>query len=240
MAAKWELLYEGKAKKVYRTDNPEQYIVEYKDDATAFNGQKRGSIAGKGVVNNRLSNLFMRLLAKHGVLTHLIEPLSDRETLVHAVRIVPLEVVVRNLAAGSMAKRLGVVEGTPLARPIVEFYYKDDALGDPLVTDDHIEVLGLAPAAERDEMRETALLVNDILGGFLRRIGITLVDFKLEFGVDAEGRLRLADEISPDTCRFWDAKTQRKLDKDRFRRDLGDIEAAYREVLSRVEEGIEA
>ncbi|MCL6625623.1 MAG: phosphoribosylaminoimidazolesuccinocarboxamide synthase [Alicyclobacillus shizuokensis] len=240
MAAKLELLYEGKAKKVYRTDNPQQYIVEYKDDATAFNGQKRGSIAGKGVVNNRLSNLFMRLLAKQGVQTHLIEPLSDRETLVHAVRIVPLEVVVRNLAAGSMAKRLGIAEGTPLARPIVEFYYKDDALGDPLVTDDHIEVLGLAPAAERDQMRQMALLVNDILGGFLRRIGITLVDFKLEFGIDAEGRLRLADEISPDTCRFWDAKTQKKLDKDRFRRDLGDIEAAYREVLSRVEEGIEA
>ncbi|MCL6632228.1 MAG: phosphoribosylaminoimidazolesuccinocarboxamide synthase [Alicyclobacillus herbarius] len=239
MAAKLELLYEGKAKKVYRTENPRQYIVEYKDDATAFNGQKRGSIAGKGIVNNRLSNLFMQLLAAHGIPTHLVEPLSDRETLVEAVRIVPLEVVVRNLAAGSMAKRLGLTEGTPLARPIVEFYYKNDDLGDPLVTDDHVEVLGLAPVSVRDEMRELALRVNDTLSAFLRQIGVTLVDFKLEFGLDADNRLLLADEISPDTCRFWDAKTQKKLDKDRFRRDLGDIEAAYQEILSRVEEGMQ-
>jgi phosphoribosylaminoimidazole-succinocarboxamide synthase len=240
MVAKLEQRYEGKAKRVYRTDNPHYYIVEYKDDATAFNGEKRGTVGGKGVVNNRLSNLFMRLLAEKGIPTHFVEELGERETLVRAVEIIPLEVVVRNLAAGSMAKRLGLREGTSLPHPIVEFYYKDDALGDPLVTDDHVDVLGIAPPARRQRMRELALAVNQVLGDFLRSVGVILVDFKLEFGLDSDGRMLLADEISPDTCRFWDAATLDKLDKDRFRRDLGGIEAAYQEMLRRVEEGMRA
>ncbi|MBX5436385.1 MAG: phosphoribosylaminoimidazolesuccinocarboxamide synthase [Alicyclobacillaceae bacterium] len=236
MARKGRMLYEGKAKRVYETDAPDLCIVEYKDDATAFNGAKRGVIAGKGAVNNRMSNVFFRVLEDHNVATHFVEELSERETLVRRVAIVPLEVVVRNLAAGSMAKRLGLAEGLELARPIVEFYYKNDALGDPLITDDHAEILGLATPADLAAIRQEALRVNDVLRPFLAERGVLLVDFKLEFGRDSAGRLLLADEISPDTCRFWDVKTRERLDKDRFRRDLGGVEAAYQEMWRRVSE----
>lgn len=232
------LIYEGKAKKVYATSSPEHVIVEYKDDATAFNGQKRGVIAGKGVVNNRMSNLFFRLLEAHGIETHFVEELSERRTLVRKVEIVPVEVVVRNLAAGSMAKRLGIPEGTPLRRPIVEFYYKNDELGDPLVSEEHVEALGWASAGEIDTIRKTALRVNQVLGEFLAAQNVRLVDFKLEFGRTPGGRLLLADEISPDTCRFWDLTSGEKLDKDRFRRDLGGVEQAYEEMMRRVEGGL--
>lgn len=227
-------LYEGKAKKVFATDRPDAYIVEYKDDATAFNGEKRGTIPGKGVVNNRMSNFFFRLLAQHGVANHFLAELSEREALVRAVRILPLEVVVRNLAAGSMAKRLGLPEGQALAQPVVEFYYKDDRLGDPWVNEDHIRALGWADAAQLAHIRATALRVNEVLAAFLAPRGVRLVDFKLEFGETPAGDLLLADEISPDTCRFWDAATGERLDKDRFRRDLGGVEAAYAEMLRRV------
>lgn len=237
MAVKLDMLYEGKAKRVYATDNPELCIVEYKDDATAFNGEKKGQISGKGVVNNRMSNLFFELLASHGIRTHFVETLSDRATLVRKVSIVPLEVVVRNLAAGSMAKRLGIPEGQPLSRPILEFYYKDDELGDPLVTEDHALVLGWATQPEIDQIRETALVVNQVLSDFLLERGVILVDFKLEFGRDILGNILLADEISPDTCRYWDSTTKEKLDKDRFRRDLGGIEEAYQEMMRRVSGG---
>lgn len=237
MAVKLDMLYEGKAKRVYATDNPELCIVEYKDDATAFNGEKKGQISGKGVVNNRMSNLFFELLASHGIRTHFVETLSDRATLVRKVSIVPLEVVVRNLAAGSMAKRLGISEGQPLSRPILEFYYKDDELGDPLVTEDHALVLGWATQPEIDQIRETALVVNQVLSDFLLERGVILVDFKLEFGRDILGNILLADEISPDTCRYWDSTTKEKLDKDRFRRDLGGIEEAYQEMMRRVSGG---
>lgn len=232
-----EQLYEGKAKKVFTSDVPDCYIVQYKDDATAFNGEKRGTIEGKGVVNNQMSNLLFAMLQQHGIPTHFVAQLSQRETLVRAVTIVPLEVVVRNLAAGSMAKRLGLQEGMPLARPIVEFYYKDDALGDPLVTDDHVEVLGLATVAERDELKVLALRIDTLLSDYFRERNVQLVDFKLEFGRDRNGQLLLADEISPDTCRFWDATTGEKLDKDRFRRDLGGVEEAYQEMMRRVTGG---
>jgi len=236
MAVKGQQLYEGKAKKVYATDSPDLYIVEYKDDATAFNGEKRGTIVGKGIINNRMSNTFFALLAKEGIPTHFVETLSERETLVKAVKIVPLEVVVRNLAAGSMAKRLGITEGTALRRPIVEFYYKDDALGDPLVTDDQIDALGWATEEERTQIKALALQVNAFLQAYLLERNVLLVDFKLEFGRDTSGHLLLADEISPDTCRFWDATTKEKLDKDRFRRDLGGVEEAYEEIMRRVSE----
>jgi len=236
MVSKGELLYEGKAKKVFATENPAYRIVEYKDDATAFNGLKKGTIAGKGVVNNRMSNLLFQMLEQQGIPTHFVEELSGRETVVKGVTIVPLEVVVRNLAAGSMAKRLGLEEGLELSRPIVEFYYKDDELGDPLVTDDHVEVCHLAAPAVRDEIRSMALKVNQYLGQFMAERGILLVDFKLEFGITDDGQLLLADEISPDTCRFWDMKTREKLDKDRFRRDLGAVEEAYAEMMRRVSE----
>ncbi|MDQ0191162.1 phosphoribosylaminoimidazolesuccinocarboxamide synthase [Alicyclobacillus cycloheptanicus] len=236
MAVKGQQLYEGKAKKVYATDSPDYYIVEYKDDATAFNGEKRGTIAGKGVINNQMSNRLFALLKDHGVENHFVEQLSERETLVRAVRIVPVEVVVRNLTAGSMAKRLGLEEGLELSRPIVEFYYKQDDLGDPLVTPDHVEVLGWATAAEIAQMQSMALCVNEVLGAYLRARGVLLVDFKLEFGRLKDGTLILADEISPDTCRFWDATTREKLDKDRFRRDLGGVEDAYQEMMRRVSE----
>ncbi|SFV06503.1 phosphoribosylaminoimidazolesuccinocarboxamide synthase [Alicyclobacillus macrosporangiidus] len=232
------LIYEGKAKKVYGTSSPEHVIVEYKDDATAFNGQKRGVITGKGVVNNRMSNLFFRLLEAHGIETHFVEELSERRTLVRKVEIVPVEVVVRNLAAGSMAKRLGIPEGTPLGRPIVEFYYKNDELGDPLVSEEHVEALGWASRGEIDTIRRTALRVNQVLSEFLAAQNVRLVDFKLEFGRAPGGRLLLADEISPDTCRFWDLATGEKLDKDRFRRDLGGVEQAYEEMMRRVEGGL--
>ena len=237
MLQKGEQLYEGKAKKVYATDDANLVIVDYKDDATAFNGEKKGTIVGKGVVNNRMSNLFFELIEQNGIPTHYVKTLSDRETLVKKVAIIPLEVVVRNLAAGSMAKRLGLTEGMDLPRPLVEFYYKDDALGDPLVTDDHVDVLGIADAPTRETLRRMALGVNDVVKRFLIARNVILVDFKLEFGRTADGQIVLADEISPDTCRFWDATTKEKLDKDRFRRDLGNVEEAYAEMMKRVTGG---
>lgn len=227
-------LYEGKAKKVYRTDNPDIYLVEYKDDATAFNGQKKGTISGKGVINNRVTNHLMKLLEKNGIPTHYIKELSDRETAVKKVKIIPLEVIVRNIAAGSLSQRLGIQEGTKLAKTVLEYCYKDDALGDPLVNDYHIFALGLAGKEELDLISAYSLRINDLLSSYLSDLGIELIDFKLEFGRDSSGDIILADEISPDTCRFWDSKTGKKLDKDRFRRDLGDVEEAYQEILSRL------
>jgi phosphoribosylaminoimidazole-succinocarboxamide synthase len=231
---KGQMLYEGKAKKVYATDRPEYYIVEYKDDATAFNGEKRGTIGGKGELNNRMSAIFFELLGSAGIPTHYVAWLSDREQLVKRVRIIPVEVVVRNIAAGSLSKRLGLPEGEELARPIVELYYKDDALGDPLINDDHVAMLGLATPEHLQHIRAYALRVNSILREHLAGRNVLLVDFKLEFGIDATGTLLLADEISPDTCRFWDAQTKEKLDKDRFRRDMGGVEEAYQEMLRRL------
>ena len=231
-----EAMYEGKAKRVYRTEDAGVYRVAYKDDATAFNGQKRGTIVGKGVVNNQMSNLFFQLLETKGVHTHFVKELSERETLVRALTMLPIEVVVRNLAAGSMASRLGLEEGMKLAHPIVEFYYKRDDLGDPLVTTDHIEALGLATPSDIAQVKQMALRVNELLSDVLRRVDVILVDFKLEFGKTDEGEILLADEISPDTCRYWDANTNEKLDKDRFRRDLGGVENAYAEMMRRVRE----
>ena len=214
-------LYEGKAKKVFATDDPEVYIVDYKDDATAFNGLKKGTIVGKGVINNRVTNFMMKQL-------------SDRDTAVRKVTIVPLEVIIRNVAAGSMAKRYGVEEGTVLKRPVLEFSYKCDALDDPLINDDHIIALGFATEEELATIRDLALRVNAFMKDYLLEAGIKLIDFKLEFGKTTDGQIVLADEISPDTCRFWDAKTNEKLDKDRFRRDLGNVEGAYHEILRRL------
>ncbi|MBR1584140.1 MAG: phosphoribosylaminoimidazolesuccinocarboxamide synthase [Clostridia bacterium] len=227
-------LYEGKAKKVYATDDPGCCIVSYKDDATAFNGLKKGTILGKGAVNNRVSNHLMRLLEANGVPTHLIEELNDRETLVKRVTIVPLEVIVRNIAAGSLAKRLGLDEGVKMRSPVLEYCYKNDDLGDPMVNDSHILAMGWATRAELDQIAGYALRVNQVLADYLRDAGIELIDFKLEFGKTADGTILLADEISPDTCRFWDSKTHEKLDKDRFRRDLGGVEDAYQEILRRL------
>ncbi|ADG05568.1 phosphoribosylaminoimidazolesuccinocarboxamide synthase [Kyrpidia tusciae] len=231
---KRDMLYEGKAKKVFKTDDPDLYVIEYKDDATAFNGQKRDQIAGKGELNNKISALFFELLRSKGLESHYVKRLSDREQLVRRVTIIPLEVVVRNIAAGSLAKRLGWEEGRELPRPVVEFYYKSDELGDPLINESHIAVLGVATPEQLDDITTQALKINEILTAYLRARNILLVDFKLEFGLDAEGRVLLADEISPDTCRFWDATTREKLDKDRFRRDLGGVEEAYEEVLHRL------
>ena len=237
---KTHLIYEGKAKKVYATGDETLLIVSYKDDATAFNGQKRGTIAGKGVVNNRMSNALMRLLEKKGVPTHFVEELNDRETLVKKVTIVPLEVIVRNLSAGSFAGRYGVEEGIAFREPTVEFSYKNDALGDPLLNEDHALALGLAVRSELERIREYALTIDRILQSFWLSRGVTLVDFKLEFGRLPDGRIILADEISPDTCRLWDSATGTKLDKDRFRRDLGGVEDAYREIMERLEQDPEA
>lgn len=234
MMEKRDMLYEGKAKKVFKTDDPDLYVIEYKDDATAFNGQKRDQIAGKGELNNKISALFFELLRSKGLESHYVKRLSDREQLVRRVTIIPLEVVVRNIAAGSLAKRLGWEEGRELPRPVVEFYYKSDELGDPLINESHIAVLGVATPEQLDDITTQALKINEILTAYLRARNILLVDFKLEFGLDAEGRVLLADEISPDTCRFWDATTREKLDKDRFRRDLGGVEEAYEEVLHRL------
>lgn len=231
---KQELLYEGKAKKVYRTADPDAYLVAYKDDATASNGAKRGTIRGKGVVNNKVTNHLMRLLEQAGIPTHYLAQLSDRETLVKRVEIVPLEVIVRNVAAGSLAARLGLAEGTPLKATVLEYCYKNDALGDPMVNQYHIAALGLATPAELDAIAGYSLRINEFLRGYLKDAGIDLVDFKLEFGRDPAGQIILADEISPDTCRFWDSKTHAHLDKDLFRRDLGGAEEAYREVLQRL------
>ena len=229
-----EQLYEGKAKKVFATDDPGVVLVSYKDDATAFNGVKKGTIEGKGVINNRMSNFLMRILEKDGIPTHYIEELNDRETLVKKVAIVPLEVIVRNVAAGSLSKRLGLPEGTPLREPVLEYCYKDDDLGDPMVNEYHILAMGWATKEEIDQIASYSFKVNQVLADYLREAGIELIDFKLEFGRTKEGRIVLADEISPDTCRFWDIKTHKKLDKDRFRRDLGHVEDAYQEILRRL------
>jgi phosphoribosylaminoimidazole-succinocarboxamide synthase len=232
---KGEFLYEGKAKKIYRTSDPGLYLVEYKDDATAFDGLKKGTIMGKGVVNNRVSAHLFQLLEGRGVPTHFVELVSDREMVVRAVRIIALEVVVRNITAGSLAKRLGLEEGLVLDQPVVETYYKSDELHDPLITDDHIRLLDLAAPEEVEAMRAQALVVNRVLTEYLAGRGIDLVDFKLEFGRTLDGgRLVLADEISPDTCRLWDHDTKNKLDKDRFRRDLGGVEEAYAEIMRRL------
>ena len=231
---KLEQLYEGKAKKVYRTNDPERLIVDYKDDATAFNGLKKGSISGKGVINNKMSNLLMAKLEKDGIPTHFVEELSDRETLVKRVSIVPLEVIIRNIAAGSFAKRYGVEEGTPLEIPTIEFSYKNDALGDPLINTYHAIALKLATEAEIETIKKYAFEINRQLQALWKECGVTLVDFKLEFGKTSDGTVVLADEISPDTCRLWDSETGEKLDKDRFRRDLGGVEAAYEEVMKRL------
>lgn len=230
---KGELLYEGKAKKVYRTENRELFLVEFKDDATAFNGQKKGTIRDKGELNNKISAHLFRLLEREGIATHFVEQTGDREMLVKALEIIPVEVVVRNIAAGSLARRLGLDEGTPMARTVVEYYYKSDELGDPLINDDHIAALNLAGAAEMAAIRKTALAVNDFLRRYMDERNLILVDFKLEFGRHS-GRILLGDEISPDTCRFWDKESGEKLDKDRFRRDLGGVEDAYREVWKRL------
>lgn len=230
---KLEMVYEGKAKKVYKTDDPKQYIVEYKDDATAFNGEKKGTITGKGVVNNKMSAALFALLEKEGVPTHQIELLNDRESLVKAVKILPLEVIVRNVAAGSLAQRLGLEEGVPMKETVLEFSYKNDALGDPMINDYHIRAMEFATDEQLDAVKAYALKVNEVLKSFFLEINIKLIDFKLEFGI-YDGKVILADEISPDTCRLWDAETNKKLDKDRFRRDMGGVEEVYQEVLSRI------
>lgn len=231
---KQQMLYEGKAKKVYQTDNPELFIVEYKDDATAFNGLKKGTIAGKGVINNKMTNLLMQMLEENGISTHFVKELSDRETVVKKVTIVPLEVIVRNISAGSFAKRFGVEEGIPFKSPTVEFSYKNDDLGDPLMNTSHAIALNLATIEEIKEIKEMAFKINELLKAFFMHIGVELVDFKLEFGKLKDGKIILADEISPDTCRLWDIKTHEKLDKDRFRRDLGGVEEAYQEIMNRL------
>lgn len=233
MVQKLEQLYEGKAKRVYRTDNPDLFLVDFKDDATAFNGVKKGTIQNKGVLNNQISAVFFRLLEERGIPTHFVELVSDREMLVKTLDIVKVEVVVRNIAAGSLAKRLGLPEGTVLSMPVLEFYYKSDELGDPLINDYHIRVLNLATPEQMNKITEIALKVNGILLEYLADKKIDLVDFKLEFGLH-KGELILGDEISPDTCRFWDKETHEKLDKDRFRRDLGKVEDAYAEVFKRL------
>lgn len=230
-------LYEGKAKKVYETEDPNLVIVSYKDDATAFDGQKKGSITGKGVVNNRMSNMMMQLLEEKGIPTHFVEELSERETVVKKVEIVPLEVIIRNISAGSFAKRFGVEEGIVFDNPTFEFSYKDDDLGDPLMNADHALALELATQDEIDRIKEYALKVNEVLSEYYATLGMRLVDFKLEFGRTPDGQIILADEISPDTSRLWDLETGEKLDKDRFRRDLGGVEEAYAEVMNRLTAG---
>ena len=227
-------LYEGKAKKVYATDDPNYCIVSYKDDATAFNGLKKGTILGKGAINNRVTNYLMKLLEKNGIPTHYVEELNDRETVVKKVKIVPLEVIVRNIAAGSLAKRLGLPEGTKLGSTVLEYCYKDDALGDPMVNEYHILAMKWATKEELDLIAEYSFKVNRVLSDYLKSANIELIDFKLEFDKTADGTIVLADEISPDTCRFWDSVTKEKLDKDRFRRDLGGVEDAYNEILKRL------
>lgn len=231
---KVSMLYEGKAKKVFTTDVPDVYIVQYKDDATAFNGQKKGSIEGKGVVNNLMSNAMMRMLEQKGVPTHLVQELSERETAVKKVQIVPLEVIIRNVAAGSMSKRLGIPEGTVLPQVVLEFSYKDDELGDPLINNYHALAMELATKEEIAEIERLAFIVNEEMVKFFKEVNIKLIDFKIEFGRDVNGKIILADEISPDTCRLWDANTNEKLDKDRFRRDMGGVEDAYQEVFRRL------
>ncbi|MDD6283990.1 MAG: phosphoribosylaminoimidazolesuccinocarboxamide synthase [Firmicutes bacterium] len=231
---KKEMLYEGKAKRVYATDEPEVLLVDYKDDATAFNGLKKGTITGKGAINNRMTNYMMQLLEKEGVPTHFVEELSERETLVKKVSIVPLEVIIRNISAGSFAKRYGVEEGIVFDEPTIEFSYKNDELGDPLINSYHALALGLATKAEIETIKKMAFKVNEVMKVYFKKLNVDLVDFKLEFGRLSDGTIVLADEISPDTCRFWDSDTHEKLDKDRFRRDLGNVEDAYIEMMNRV------
>lgn len=228
-----EQLYEGKAKKVFATSDPDLVIVDYKDDATAFNGLKKGTIVGKGVINNRMSNYLMGMLAKEGIETHFVEELSERRTLVKHVEIVPLEVIMRNVVAGSLSKRTGLPEGEIPSMPILELYYKSDELGDPMINSDHALAFGWATKAELEQIESMARKINDILKSFFAGVGVDLVDFKIEFG-RYKGKIILADEISPDTCRFWDSKTKEKLDKDRFRRDMGDVEGAYHEMMRRI------
>lgn len=231
---KLDLLYEGKAKKVFKTSNPELYIVDYKDDATAFNGLKKGTIVGKGSINNRVTNHMMKMLEKENIPTHFVDEISERETIVKKVSIIPLEVIVRNIAAGSLSKRLGLEEGYRLKNTVLEFCYKDDSLGDPMINDYHILAMEFATKEEIELISLYSLKINKIMTEYLSDLGIELVDFKLEFGKTSDGKIVLADEISPDTCRFWDSATGKKLDKDRFRRDLGDVEDAYQEVLERL------
>ena len=231
---KREQMYEGKAKKVFATDDANYCIVSYKDDATAFNGLKKGTISGKGVVNNKMSNYLMQLLEKEGVPTHYVEELNDRETVVKKVSIVPLEVIIRNVAAGSFSKRLGVEEGTALKTTILEFCYKNDDLGDPMVNDYHILAMGYATEEDLNTIKTLTFKINEFLKDFFKKINVDLIDFKIEFGKTSDGQIVLADEISPDTCRFWDATTHEKLDKDRFRRDLGGVEDAYQEMMKRI------
>ncbi len=233
-AEKKELLYEGKAKKVFATTDPEVLYVSYKDDATAFNGLKKGTISGKGAINNRVSNYMMEILEKEGVPTHLVKELSDRDTLVKKVKIVPLEVIIRNISAGSFSKRYGVEEGIVFDEPTIEFSYKNDDLGDPLINSYHAVALKIATKEDIETIKALAFRVNDVMKRFFKNIGVDLVDFKLEFGKTSDGTVILADEISPDTCRFWDSTTHEKLDKDRFRRDLGNVEGAYHEMMKRI------
>ena len=230
---KKELLYEGKAKKVYTTENPDVLIVDYKDDATAFNGVKKGTLVGKGVVNNRMTNHIFRMLEEKGIPTHYIEELSDRETAVKKVEIVPLEVIVRNVAAGSISKKLGIEEGFKLLSPTLEFSYKNDELGDPMINDYYAVAIGAATREEINKITELVFKINEILVDYFKSIKVDLIDFKVEFG-RYKGQIILADEISPDTCRFWDSETHEKLDKDRFRRDLGHVEEAYEEIYRRI------
>ena len=231
---KLEQLYEGKAKKVFKTDDPNLYIVDYKDDATAFNGLKKGTIEGKGIINNRVSNHLMKMLEENGIPTHLVEEISDRETVVKKVTIIPLEVIIRNIAAGSLSKRLGLEEGTKLKHTVLEYCYKDDALGDPMVNEYHIMAMNWCTKEELDLIAKYSLKINEVLSAYLKDANIQLIDFKLEFGKLSDGTIVLADEISPDTCRFWDTVTHEKLDKDRFRRDMGGEEDAYKEVMKRL------
>lgn len=230
---KFDMLYEGKAKKVFKCDVEDRYIIEYKDDATAFNGEKKGTIIGKGVVNNKMSGLMFAMLEEKGIPTHFDKMLNDRDMLVKDVEILPLEVIMRNVAAGSLSKRLGLEEGTQMKTPVLEFCYKDDDLGDPMINEYHIRAMELATEDQLDVVKKYAQSINELLLEYFVERGIKLIDFKLEFGVH-KGEVVLADEISPDTCRFWDAKTNKKLDKDRFRRDLGDVEEAYEELLGRL------
>ena len=231
---KGQLLYEGKAKRLYATEDSNILFVEYKDSATAFNGEKKEEIAGKGVLNNRITTLIFEKLKSNGIASHFVKRISDHEQLVRKVEIIPIELVVRNIAAGSLANRLGLKEGTPLKRPIVEYYYKNDDLGDPHITTEHIDVLGIATPEEVQALYDGGLRVNEVLRPMFVEIGVELIDFKLEFGRDAEGNVLLADEISPDTCRLWDAKTKQKLDKDVFRRNLGSLTEVYEIILTRL------
>ncbi|MGG3678119.1 phosphoribosylaminoimidazolesuccinocarboxamide synthase [Heyndrickxia faecalis] len=228
------LVYEGKAKRLYETEDPDVLRVKYKDSATAFNGVKKAEIEGKGQLNNEISSLIFKRLAEKGVKSHFIRKISEREQLVRRVEIIPLEVVVRNVVAGSLAKRLGLEEGTPAGQPVVEFYYKKDELGDPLITEDHVRLLGIASSEDLQFLRKQALAVNESLKALFAEIGVRLVDFKLEFGRGRDGAILLADEISPDTCRLWDRATNEKLDKDVFRRDLGSLTEVYQEILNRL------